>query len=80
MTLNNLETVLEAPLRRFFVFERNSSLVFDGSPGRSEFFSDSIVYGLEKGLLYAAKITEKKKRMIIEYELSDKGKKYFGIE
>ena len=79
MVLNNLEIALEVPLRRFFVFERRKKLVFDGKPGRSEFFSDSITYGLEKGLTYSAKTTEKRHRQTIEYKLSEKGKKHFGI-
>ena len=78
--INSSEILFEVQLKRFFVIERRKKLVFDGKPGRSQLFSDSIIYGLEKGLLYAAKTTSKRREMKIEYRLSERGENYFGIK
>lgn len=78
---NNSESVLEEVLlKRFFVIEKKEKFIFDGKPGRSQLFSDSILYGLEKGLLYTARTTSKRGEMRIEYRLSERGKEYFAIE
>ena len=76
---NYTERDLEASLRRAFVEGKADFIPFDGHTARNGFLRDGINYGQERGWLDEGKEINEEQWTTIEYRLTEKGKKYFGL-
>ena len=79
-TENYTKKDLEDSLRRAFVDKKANFIRFDGHTARNKFLSSAIQHGLDQDLLYFARETGDSQWTEHHYKLSQKGKKYFGIE
>lgn len=74
------ESELEAALKRAFVDNSLKSIGIDGHDVRfNKFRVDGINYGLDKGWLNYMGDEEDSQWTVMVYELSNKGKKHFGL-
>ena len=70
---------LEDSLRRAFVEKGFESILLDGHEARSSFKRDGINYGLDNGWLCKKEDIEESQYTAVNYALTEKGKKYFGL-
>ena len=70
---------LEASLRRAFVDKRFESILMDGHEARNSFLRQGIHHGIDEGLLYIESEVNESQYTAINYALTKKGKRYFGL-
>jgi hypothetical protein len=78
---------LEDSLRRAFVDKKADFIMVDGHTLQNEFLRESVVLGLEKGLLVQGQPIDEDDRLgrglgqnyAFTYRLTEEGRKYFGI-
>ena len=68
-----------ASLRRAFVDKGFPAILFDGWIARNEFLRDGVNYGLRQGWLYEESEVNESQYTAVNYALTDKGKKHFGL-
>ena len=71
---------LEDSLRRAFVDNRMPTILWDGHENRNPFLRDGITHGFDQGWLCVESEINESQYTAINYKLTDKGRKYFGVK